>query len=154
MGKGRFRGYRAERELVIMLWRLGFAVMRAPASGARIKRADYPDIVAIKNGRVAVFEVKSRRNIGTLYINKEQIRKLREFCRRAGGRAYIAIRIPHKGWKFVPVEELTETAGGNYKLSKEAIELAGDISTVLKDLGLLKTLNSFSNNENFKKNDE
>jgi len=145
---GRSRGYRAERELVIMLWKLGFAVMRAPASGARIKRADYPDVVAIKKGKVAVFEVKSRRSISTLYISKDQVRKLREFSSRAGGRAYIAIRVPHKGWKFVPVEKLVETPAGNYKLSRDLIESAGNVSAVLKDLGLLKTLDSFSSNRN------
>ena len=144
VSRGRSRGYRAERELVLMLWRLGFAVMRAPASGARIKRADYPDVVAIKNGKVAVFEVKSRKSLGTIYLNKEQLRKLREFSERAGGRAYVAVRIPHKSWKFISLQELKKTDSGNYRLDKEVIESAGGVSTVLRDLGLLKPLDSFT----------
>lgn len=132
--RARARGYRAERELVEILWRHGFAVMRAPASGAKIKVADYPDVVAIRAGRVAVFEVKARRSKGAIYVSKEQVRKLKEFARRAGGRAYIAIRIPNKGWRFIPVEELEETAK-NYKVSKEAIERAGALPRVLTDLG-------------------
>ncbi len=154
MSKSRSRGYRAERELVLLLWRLGFAVIRAPASGARIRRADYPDIVAIKNGKVAVFEVKSRRNVGTIYINKEQLRKLREFSERAGGRAYIAVRIPHKGWKFVALQQLRETNSGNYRLDKKVIESSGGISTVLRDLGLLKSLDLLLSNNKVRSNNE
>jgi Holliday junction resolvase len=132
--RARARGYRAERELVEILWRQGFAVMRAPASGAKIKVADYPDVVAIRAGRVAVFEVKARRSKGVIYVRKEQVRKLREFARRAGGRAYIAVRVPNKGWKFVPVEDLEETSR-NYKISRDALERSGSLAAVLADLG-------------------
>ncbi len=141
--RSRSRGYRAERELVNELWRLGFAVMRAPASGAKIKKADYPDIVAIKQGRVAVFEVKSRKKIQTIYIEKEQINKLINFATRAGGIAYVAIRIPHKGWKFIKAQELEETKGGRLKATKEKIERAPGLAGVLKDLGIIKSLEEY-----------
>jgi len=139
--KSRSRGYRAERELVHILWRLGFAVMRAPASGARIRKAEYPDVVAIMKGRVAVFEVKSRAEPSGLYIEPEQIKKLLDFAERAGGIPYIAVKIPHKEWKFVKVVRKEDGEGKTYKVSKEDIEKAPGIGGVLADLGLVKTLN-------------
>jgi Holliday junction resolvase len=141
--KSRSRGYRAERELVHILWRLGFAVMRAPASGARIRKAEYPDVVAIMKGRVAVFEVKSRAKPSGLYIEPEQIKKLLDFAERAGGIPYIAVKIPHKEWKFVKVVRKEDGEGKTYKVSKEDIEKAPGIGGVLADLGLVKTLTGY-----------
>jgi Holliday junction resolvase len=141
--KSRSRGYRAERELVHILWRLGFAVMRAPASGARIRKAEYPDVVAIMKGRVAVFEVKSRAKPSGLYIEPEQIKKLLDFAERAGGIPYIAVKIPHKEWKFVKVVRKENGEGKTYKVSKEDIEKAPGLGGVLADLGLVKTLKDY-----------
>ena len=145
--KSRQRGYRAERELVTALWRLGFAVMRAPASGAKIRKADYPDIVAIKDGKVAVFEVKSRRETKAIYLESEQIKKLKTFTERAGGISYIAVKIPKKGWRFIKTEELTQTKGGRYRVTKEQINNAPGLPGVLSDLGLIKDLEKFLKNQ-------
>jgi len=141
------RGYRAERELVVTLWRLGFAVMRAPASGAKVRKAGYPDLVAIKDGRVAVFEVKSRRVESTVYLDSEQVKKLRAFAERAGGISYVAVKVPRKGWRFVRAEELTITKGGRYRVTKEQIAKAPGLSGVLSDLGLIKDLEKFMKKE-------
>ncbi|WP_434731380.1 Holliday junction resolvase Hjc [Thermogladius sp. KZ2Tp1] len=115
----RKRGFAHERDLARRLWERGFAVMRAPASGSKAKRVLYPDVVAIMNGQVFAFEVKSTRaGEKTLYIQREQVQKLVEFVRRSGGSAFIAVKIVGRGeWMFVPVKELVETSGGNYKLS-------------------------------------
>ena len=118
---GRSRGYEAERELVRKLWRRGFAVVRGPASGAKVRKAVYPDVVAIKNRHVLVFEVKKRSRLESIYLDKEQVAKLREFARRAGGDAFIAIKISGMPWRFVSVERLVDT-GGSYKVSHEEIE--------------------------------
>ncbi len=147
---GRSRGYRAERELVIKLWRLGFAVLRAPASGARIRRADYPDIVAIRKGKVAVFEVKSRSSVENIYIKEEQVRKLLNFTERAGGKAYIAVKIPYLGWRMIPVSKLEKTPGGRYRLSKDLIISAKGMEQVLTDLGLIKPITNYMSRENYR----
>ncbi|MEM4659072.1 MAG: Holliday junction resolvase Hjc [Sulfolobales archaeon] len=140
MPKGnRSRGYRAERELVALLWKRGFAVMRAPASGSKVKKAMYPDVVAIRNGRVAVFEVKSRSREETIYIDKEQVMKMIEFTKRAGGSAYIAIRIPGRDWVFVPIERL-EPTGSSYRVGKEVIAEGLSIEQLEVALGLRETL--------------
>lgn len=136
---GRARGYRAERELVLQLWKRGFAVMRAPASGSKIRRAKYPDVVAIKKGRIAVFEVKSRSKEETIYIDREQIQKMVEFAERAGGKAYVAIKIPGRDWVFVPVEQLEQINSG-YRIRKETIAEGLNMEQLEVALGLRETL--------------
>ncbi len=118
-------------------------MIRAPASGAKIKKADYPDVVAIKDGKVAVFEVKSRRETKSIYLEKEQVRKLLTFAERAGGRAYVAVKIPHKGWRFIKAETLDRTPKGRYKVSKDQVNNAPTLAGVLADLGLIKDLTNF-----------
>lgn len=139
---GRARGYRAERELVTQLWRRGFAVMRAPASGAKIKKAKYPDVVAIRKGRVAVFEVKSRSHEETVYIEREQVLKMIEFAERAGGKAYAAIKISGKDWVFVPAEQLEPTNSG-YRVGKDALTRGLSLDQLEVDLGLRETLSRY-----------
>ncbi len=129
-GSARRRGFSYERDLVARLWASGFAVMRAPASGARARRTIAPDVVAVKNSAVMVFEVKSMKKPRTLYLRREQVDRLREFARRAGGAAMIAVRIlDGRGWRFVPVERLEETERG-YKASLDTI----DSSLRLRDI--------------------
>ena len=122
--------------------------MRAPASGARIRKAEYPDVVAIMKGKVAVFEVKSRAKSAGIYIELDQIRKLLDFAERAGGIPYIAVKLPHKEWKFVKVSREGVGESKTYKVSKEDIEKAPGISGVLADLGLIKTLTKYVKESN------
>lgn len=122
MKSKRVRGYNAERDLVRKLWRLGFAATRGPASGAKVKRSVYPDVVAIRNGLVLVFEVKYRRKLETIYIPQHQIAKIVEFARRAGGIPLIAVRIGElKEWRVVPIDKL-EFANNMFKISRETLE--------------------------------
>ncbi|MCX8184344.1 MAG: Holliday junction resolvase Hjc [Sulfolobales archaeon] len=139
----RSRGYRAERELVTQLWKKGFAVVRAPASGSKIKRAAYPDVVAIKKGRVAVFEVKSRSKEESIYIDREQIVKLVEFAERAGGRAYVAVKLPRQKWVFVPVEKLESTSSG-YRVGRETLTESLNFDQLEVALGLKSNLMKYA----------
>ena len=107
------------------LWELGFACMRAPASGAKVRKSIQPDLIAIRNDKVFVMEVKTRRNSRVVYIEREQVEKVREWARRAGSnsRAFIAVYFDRSlGWRFVPLEKLTVTEGGNYRVTREDAE--------------------------------
>ncbi|MEM0453456.1 MAG: Holliday junction resolvase Hjc [Sulfolobales archaeon] len=139
----RTKGYAAERELVIKLWKYGFAVMRAPASGAKIKKAKYPDLIAIKSSKVLVFEVKSRSKPDTIYISEEQIRKLRDFAERAGGQAFIAVKISGDKWRTVGLEQLERINNNTYKLSKDVLLNSKDLDEVLRELKLLPSLEEY-----------
>lgn len=122
MSSVRRRGFAHERDLARKLWNMGFAVMRAPASGSKAKRTRYPDLVAIMKGTVLAFEVKTTRNPSTIYIKREQVEKLLEFTRRAGGYPFIAVKIIGTGnWRFIPIKELEETSSGNYKITREKL---------------------------------
>ncbi len=131
--KGRRRGISRERELARILWKHGFAVLRAPASGAKTKRLAYPDIVALKNKTILVFEVKTREKPSTIYINKKQYMKLREFVERSGGIGFIAVKIMDgRGWRFIPLDSLEETSGGNYRVSVKSIDEGYTIDYIIK----------------------
>ncbi|NPA04487.1 MAG: Holliday junction resolvase [Crenarchaeota archaeon] len=139
------RGIEAEHDLAKKLWRHGFAVIRGPASGAKAKHVIYPDIVAIRKGRVLVFEVKRRTTQTTIYISREQVVKLREFAERAGGKAYIAVKTGNPGsWTFIRIEDLLETRNGNYKVTEELLREKGVGLKELVNMYTCKGLNEFS----------
>jgi len=128
----RRRGFSAERELARLLWSRGFAVVRGPASGARGRHVVYPDLVAIYQGNIYVFEVKYRHSL-PIYIQKEQINRLLEFARRAAGEPYIAVKLPRRGWYIVPVENAVETRNG-YKISEEILESAQKLEAFINSV--------------------
>jgi Holliday junction resolvase len=128
----RRRGFHYERELAKLLYRAGFAVIRAPASGSRAKRVFYPDIVAIYKKNILVFEVKARSEPCDIYIEKEKVERLRDFAERAGGEAYIAVKIISLGeWRVVPLDKLWETEEGNYRVSKFTLERSIELEELL-----------------------
>jgi Holliday junction resolvase len=128
------RGVQAERELVKKLWRMGFAVIRGPASGSRIKKAIYPDIVAIKNSKVFVLEVKKRKELRSCYLDSNQLLKIAEFAKRAGGEALVAIKIDSlRVWKVLEVSKIVPqgTIPKRIKVDKEVIDKAEELFTYL-----------------------
>lgn len=142
----RRRGFSHERDLVIKLWKKGFAVIRAPASGSKAKRMVYPDVVAIRNGITIVFEVKSSSRARDIYIDSKQIHKLIEFAKRAGGFSYIAIKLIGTGeWRFVSTDMLVKTASGRFKVSREAIEKGLSLKELVSITGKFKKLDEFLN---------
>lgn len=130
----RSKGANAERELVVKLWKLGFAVLRGPASGSKIKKGVYPDIVAIKNRHIFVFEVKRRSRLGHVYISKDQLEKIKEFARRAGGEALVAVKISElRTWRAIPLIHIKEVSSSKARIDKEIIEQADDLLVYLNN---------------------
>lgn len=133
----RRKGFQHERDLARKLWDHGFAVIRAPASGSKAKHIMYPDLVAIRDRHIFAFEIKTVYREKTIYIPKIQVEKLREFIRRAGGKGYIAVKIVgESGWRFISLDELEETCGGNYKVSRDLLKKGlriRDLVSIVKD---------------------
>ena len=122
MGRAaRRRGFEKERELSRKLWEMGFATIRAPASGARTKLTIQPDLVAAKNGRLFCFEVKTRKR-GPFYVPEEQARKLEEWARRAGALPLVAV-YTNRRWYFVPLEEADRVEGAR-RITSEHLKKA------------------------------
>jgi Holliday junction resolvase len=129
----RRRGFHYERELVKLLYREGFAVIRAPASGSRAKRLFYPDIVAIYKKNILVFEVKARSEPCDIYIDKYKVERLRDFAERSGGEAYVAVKVTSTGeWRVVPISQLWITKEGNYRVSKFTLERSSKLEELLE----------------------
>ncbi len=101
------KGYRAEREMVYELARLGYMVVRTPRSG-RISLAS-PDVIAAKDGRLIVIECKSRE--AAFSIEKGQLQELIEWEKKAGAKPYIAWKISRKGWRFLHLHDVVANNG-------------------------------------------
>lgn len=112
------KGYAAERELVHTLAGLGYMTIRAPRSG----RIDLPspDVIAAKDGKLIVFEVKFRASAFT--IPKEQLEELTAWKEKAGATTYIGCKISRKGWKFL---HLHDVISNNGNIGKKFLEEKG-----------------------------
>jgi Holliday junction resolvase len=97
-------GKRYELELARKLYKYGFAVIRAPASGRRAKRVPYPDIVAIKHRNVLIISVKYRSTLGTIYVSQDELKKMADFAKRSDGIMLVAVKVKELGdWRVIPL---------------------------------------------------
>lgn len=122
------KGVRDERELVNRLWKHGFAVFRAPASGSATK-LPRPDIIAgsSKLGLQLAIEVKTTWD-KVLYISRESVDQLTVFAKRFGCQPVLAIKFKGQRkhpWILIPPKKLKATDQGNYKLTFRNALLTG-----------------------------
>ena len=101
------KGYRGERELVYLLSKLGFMVIRTPRSG-RISLAS-PDIIAAKRGKLVVIECKSRNE--AFSVDGDQLVELEQWQNRAGALPYIAWKLPRREWIFLHLSDVRKNNG-------------------------------------------
>ncbi|QOR95135.1 Holliday junction resolvase [Thermosphaera chiliense] len=139
----RRRGFSHERDLVQRFWNHGFAVIRSPASGSKAKTILYPDIVAIYHGKVLAIEAKTIRRERTIYLKKQQVEKLIEFSKRAGGEAYIAVKIVGTGeWRFISLNSLQDTGG--LKITKTHLSASLKLEDLVSIVKGVRRLGDFS----------
>lgn len=117
------KGDRRERELVRLLDANGFAVMRAPASGASTDR-DLPDVLAGDGENFYAIEAKSSSS-DVIYVSGEQVEGLTYFGRGFGAKARIGVRFDDADWKFIHPADLYTTDGGNYRVKRSFISENG-----------------------------
>jgi len=128
------RGIRDERLLAQLLWKKGFAVMRAPASGAATKMPR-PDLIVGSRGRGLQFavEVKTTRK-AVLYLPAASIDQLLAFSQRFGCQPILALKFKgrKRNWIFIRPHHLQVTAGLNYKISlQDALGKGMDLKTLI-----------------------
>jgi Holliday junction resolvase len=111
------KGDRRERELVNALDEAGFAVMRAPASGAATER-ELPDVLAGDGETFYAIEAKSSAG-DPIYLTGEEVEALLFFARNFGAKARIAVRFDREDWYFFHPGELYTTDAGSYRVKKE-----------------------------------
>jgi len=136
------KGNRRERELVNALDDAGFAVMRAPASGAATER-ELPDVLAGNGDDFYAIEAKSSSG-RPIYLEGEEVENLVYFARNFGAKPRIAVRFDREDWFFFHPGDLYTTDKGSYRVKKETAladgvdfaELVGDTErTSIGDFG-------------------
>ncbi len=118
------KGDRRERELVNLLDENGFAVMRAPASGAATDR-ELPDVLAGDAESFYAIEAKSSGG-DPIYLTGEEVEALVYFSRNFGAKPRIAVRFDREDWYFFHPGDLHVTDGGNYRVKKETALADGE----------------------------
>ena len=101
------KGSDAERELVRLFWKNGWAAIRVAGSGS--SSFPSPDVLASSSakGRALAIECKSTGNTSKT-ISKEQLADLKEFARLFGAEPWAGIRFGANKWRFVSLAELEE----------------------------------------------
>ena len=100
------KGSDAERDLIHMFWKEGWAAARVAGSGSM--KYPSPDIIAGKNGFLYVIECKitsSERQ----YFDKKEIESLKKFAKITAALAYVAVKFKGITWKFYPLTSIKET---------------------------------------------
>ncbi|NIB98130.1 Holliday junction resolvase Hjc [Halobacterium sp. R2-5] len=121
MSNSNAKGNRRERELVNAFDERGFAVMRAPASGAATER-ELPDVLAGDGDVFYAVEAKSSAG-DPIYLTGEEVEALVYFSQSFGAKPKIGVRFDREDWYFFHPADVYQTDGGNYRVKKEtAIE--------------------------------
>lgn len=139
----RRRGIDHERELANWLWSMGFAVIRAPASGGGVRRRFAPDLVAMFRGRVIILEVKYRGRPKPISIDCDRVSKLLEFANRAGGEAYVAIKYAREPWRVLQVKSCGDNSTVTY--SVEEVEGAVRLEDLVRGVININIINALGN---------
>jgi len=121
------KGADAERELIHMLFEKGFSVVRVAGSGKTSLPA--PDILALTPQKKIAFECKawSKKNLN---IEAAQMAELVGWAERAGTELFVAWKVPHKGWLFLPPKALSKTPKGHSISLKNALKCALNFNVV------------------------
>jgi len=115
------RGIAAERELLHMLWREGFACCRVAGSGS-IPEPSCDLLAGNAKHRYAI-ECKTSRATKK-YLNKEQIKEFATFAKKFGLMPLLAVRFTRQGWFFISPDKLDKTRKG-LAISLEKIKRKG-----------------------------
>lgn len=99
------KGINAERELIHLFWKYGWASIRVAGSGSQ--RYPSPDILAGNGSRKIALECKSTK-APKKYIEKQEIDQLLTFTKKFGAEPYIAVRFNRQEWYFLSLDDLVQ----------------------------------------------
>jgi Holliday junction resolvase len=103
------KGANAERELLHMLSKSGFAVVRVAGSGMISETS--ADLIAGNAFKMFAIECKTCKE-KRRYLEKQQISDLKKFARKFGFPPIIAVKFNRQGWWFIEPEKLDDTGKG------------------------------------------
>ena len=114
------KGTNAERELVHLFWKVGWAAIRVAGSGSIKYPA--PDLIAGNGIRRVVVECKSPGG-DSVYLTTKEVLELKQFGDKIGAECWIGVRFNAK-WVFLGMEELEPTPTA-YVVSVKKAQLRG-----------------------------
>ena len=115
------KGINAERELIHMFWKNGWAAIRVAGSGS--SHYPSPDLLAGNNLRKLAIECKAISS-NNKYLSSNTITQLSEFAEKFGAEPWIGIRFDSKGWYFLSFDDINKTKKG-YSISNELAKQKG-----------------------------
>lgn len=111
------KGSNAERELLLMFFKEGFATARVAGSGS--STLPTPDIIAIKKNKGFAIECKTKAG-EYLNIREEQIKELETWEKLSGHLSFVAWRLTGKKWYFLHYSKMNRTKKA-FSIKKEEI---------------------------------
>ncbi len=122
------KGANAERELLLMLFKQGYACARMAGSGS--SDIPCPDLIAIKDGKGFAVEAKAW-NGKYLSIEIAKFEELLAWSKVSGLELVVAWKVPRKGWYFLKEHHLHNT-GKFYSVNLEdAMEKGMDLNVLI-----------------------
>lgn len=115
------KGINAERDLIHKFWGNNWASVRIAGSGSM--RYPSADILATNKLRKLAIECKTAKKPWK-YIEKEDIKQLKDFAELFNAEPYIAVKFDRKEWLFLTLEDLEET-DKNFMINTEKAESKG-----------------------------
>lgn len=118
------KGTRLERELIHMLHKAGWGIVRSAGSGSTPLPST--DILAgnAEQKRYIALECKALKE-NTKYFYPEQISQLLEFSKKIGAEPWIGIRYNNQPWYFIQPHNMEITKSKNLALSLEIAKTKG-----------------------------
>jgi Holliday junction resolvase len=116
------KGSNAERELIELFWKSGWAAHRIAGSGS--SKFPSPDIIAGNYSKKLAIECKSTKSKNQ-YITREQADALEKFAQIFGAEPWIGVRFDRDDWYFFPLNETKKTSGENLVINLEKAKLLG-----------------------------
>jgi Holliday junction resolvase len=115
------KGINAERELIHLFWKNGWAAIRIAGSGSM--RYPSPDIIASNKRRRLAIECKATKS-KYQYLSEEDVQQIKDFSAIFGAEPWFGVRFNNENWMFLPTENLNKT-GKNYVISCEDAKIKG-----------------------------
>ena len=116
------KGSNAERELIELFWKSGWAAHRIAGSGS--SKFPSPDIIAGNFSKKFAIECKSTKSRNQ-YITKEQAHGLQKFSEIFGAEPWVGVRFDREEWYFLPLKEIKKTEGENFVIKLGEAKLLG-----------------------------
>ena len=115
------KGINAERELVHLFWKHGWAAVRVAGSGS--SHYPSPDLVVGNKNRKLAIECKACKG-DRQYLTKQEVDELVAYAQLFGAEPWIAVRFNTLDWSFHMIDDLTKTEN-SYGVSRESARKKG-----------------------------